>query len=334
MSYHHLSLDERNQIQQMLNQLHTIRAIGKCLNRSPSSISREIKRGLVRTQTRTYCAEPTHTASRKHRHTGHGKLSLDHPTWPTIRDYLDQGWSPQQITGRLKQMYPNQPDLNISHQTIYGFIHVLAYGELKKELLSYLRKKGKPCKSATDQRGQIAHMRLIHDRPESVARRSIGGHWEGDLIKGAGNKSSVGTLVERKSRFVQLIKLDGATAADALEGFSRAFERIPTVIRESMTYDRGKEMACHVELAERLKLDIYFCDPHSPWQRGSNENANGLIREYLPKGIDLSEFSQEYLDKIARALNGRPRKVLGFRTPEEVFSQEVIQLHNAVALQS
>ena len=231
-------------------------------------------------------------------------------------------------------MYPNQPDLNISHQTIYGFIHVLAYGELKKELLSYLRKKGKPCKSATDQRGQIAHMRLIHDRPESVAGRSIGGHWEGDLIKGAGNKSSVGTLVERKSRFVQLIKLDGATAADALEGFSRAFERIPTVIRESMTYDRGKEMACHVELAERLKLDIYFCDPHSPWQRGSNENANGLIREYLPKGIDLSEFSQEYLDKIARALNGRPRKVLGFRTPEEVFSQEVIQLHNAVALQS
>ena len=318
----------------MLNQLHTIRSIGKCLNRSPSSISREIKRGLVRTQTRTYCAEPTHTASRKHRHTGHGKLSLDHPTWPTIRDYLDQGWSPQQITGRLKQMYPNQPDLNISHQTIYGFIHVLAYGELKKELLSYLRKKGKPCKSATDQRGQIAHMRLIHDRPESVAGRSIGGHWEGDLIKGAGNKSSVGTLVERKSRFVQLIKLDGATAADALEGFSRAFERIPTVIRESMTYDRGKEMACHVELAERLKLDIYFCDPHSPWQRGSNENANGLIREYLPKGIDLSEFSQEYLDKIARALNGRPRKVLGFRTPEEVFSQEVIQLHNAVALQS
>ena len=128
----------------MLNQLHTIRAIGKCLNRSPSSISREIKRGLVRTQTRTYCAEPTHTASRKHRHTGHGKLSLDHPTWPTIRDYLDQGWSPQQITGRLKQMYPNQPDLNISHQTIYGFIHVLAYGELKKNCCPTCERKASP----------------------------------------------------------------------------------------------------------------------------------------------------------------------------------------------
>ena len=297
MTYHHLSLDERNQIQQQLNQGHGVRAIAQTLNRHQSTISREIRRGINRTQTQTYCASQTHHTSQQQRHRGHGKLSLDHPNWPTIRDYLDQGWSPQQITGRLKHMHPDQPTWVVSHQTIYTFIHALPRGELKKELLSYLRKKG-------------------------------------DLIKGAGNKSAVGTLVERKSRFVVLVKLPDATAASVLQGFSEAFERIPAVIRESMTYDQGKEMACHEELSERIKMDIYFCDPHSPWQRGSNENANGLIREYLPKGIDLSTFDQDYLDKIARALNGRPRKVLGFLTPEEVFSQEVIRLKVAVALQS
>lgn len=334
MTYHHLSLDERNQIQQQLNQGHGVRAIAQTLNRHQSTISREIRRGISRTQTQTYCASQTHHTSQQQRHRGHGKLSLDHPNWPTIRDYLDQGWSPQQITGRLKHMHPDQPTWVVSHQTIYTFIHALPRGELKKELLSYLRKKGKPSKASTDARGKIANMRLIHDRPEEIGGRSIGGHWEGDLIKGAGNKSAVGTLVERKSRFVVLVKLPDATAASVLQGFSEAFERIPAVIRESMTYDQGKEMACHEELSERIKMDIYFCDPHSPWQRGSNENANGLIREYLPKGVDLSTFDQDYLDKIARALNGRPRKVLGFLTPEEVFSQEVIRLKVAVALQS
>jgi IS30 family transposase len=334
MSYHHLSLDERNQIQQQLNQGCGVRAIAQTLNRHQSTISREIRRGISRTQTQTYCACQTHDASKRHRHRGHGKLSLDHPNWPTIRDYLDQGWSPQQITGRLKHMHPDQSAWVVSHQTIYAFIHALPRGELKKELLSYLRKKGKPSKAATDARGKIANMRSIHDRPEEIGGRSIGGHWEGDLIKGAGNKSAVGTLVERKSRFVLLVKLPDSTAASVLQGFSEAFERIPAVIRESMTYDQGKEMACHEALSERIKMDIYFCDPHSPWQRGSNENTNGLIREYLPKGIDLSHFDQEYLDKIARALNGRPRKVLGFMTPEEVFSQEVIRLKVAVALQS
>lgn len=334
MTYHHLSLDERNQIQQQLNQGHGVRAIAQTLNRHQSTISREIRRGISRTQTQTYCASQTHHTSQQQRHRGHGKLSLDHPNGPTIRDYLDQGWSPQQITGRLKHMHPDQPTWVVSHQTIYTFIHTLPRGELKKELLSYLRKKGKPSKASTDARGKIANMRLIHDRPEEIGGRSIGGHWEGDLIKGAANKSAVGTLVERKSRFVVLVKLPDATAASVLQGFSEAFERIPAVIRESMTYDQGKEMACHEELSERIKMDIYFCDPHSPWQRGSNENANGLIREYLPKGVDLSTFDQDYLDKIARALNGRPRKVLGFLTPEEVFSQEVIRLKVAVALQS
>jgi IS30 family transposase len=334
MTYHHLNLDERNQIQQRLNQGSTIRSIAQTLNRPPSTISRDIRRGIYRAQTQTYCASQTHSAAHQQHHRGHGKLSLDHPNWPTIRDHLEQGWSPQQITGRLKHMHPDQPTWVVSHQTVYAFIHALPRGELKKELISYLRKKGKPNKAATDSRGKIANMRLIHDRPEEIGGRSVGGHWEGDLIKGAGNKSAVGTLVERKSRFVVLVQLPDATAASVLQGFSDAFERIPAVIRESMTYDQGKEMSCHEKLSDRIKLNIYFCDPHSPWQRGSNENANGLIREYLPKGIDLSTFDQEYLDQIARALNERPRKVLGFMTPEEVFSQEVIRLKAAVALQS
>lgn len=333
MTYHHLSLDERKQVQQRLNQGHTIRAIAQILNRPASTISRDIQRGKSRAQTNTYCAAQTHLAAHQQRHRGHRKLSIDHPNWPTIRDYLDQGWSPQQITGRLKHMYPDQSAWVVSHQTLYAFIHAQPRGELKKELTSYLRKKGKPSKTATDARGKIANMRLIRDRPKEIEGRSLGGHWEGDLIKGAGNKSAVGTLVERKSRFVVLVKLPDSTAASVLQGFSDAFERIPAVIRESMTYDQGKEMACHEELSERIKLAIYFCDPHSPWQRGSNENTNGLIREYLPKGLDLSTFDQAYLDQIARALNGRPRKVLGFMTPDEVFSQEVIRLRAAVALQ-
>lgn len=333
MNYTQLCLDERNQIQQLLNQGFSHGYIAKTLSRSKSTIGREVRRGINRCQTKTYCSTQSNDAAKRHRHKGHGKLLLCHPHWRLVRDYLNIGWSPQQISGRLKQMHPNVKSFTVSHQTIYAFIHALPYGTLKKDLLSHLRRKGKPSKGSDDKRGQITGMKLIHDRPESIAGRSIGGHWEGDLIKGAGNKSSVGTLVERKSRLIVLIKLENATADAALEGFAKAFEGIPAVIRESMTYDRGKEMAKHQELSERLKLDIYFCDPHSPWQRGSNENANGIIRQYLPKGEDLSLYSQLDLDLIAKQLNERPRKVLDFRTPMEVFSAEVIQLTNAVALQ-
>jgi IS30 family transposase len=165
-------------------------------------------------------------------------------------------------------------------------------------------------------------LRIVH-RPEEIALRQWPGHWEGDLIKGAFNRSCVGTLVERKTRYVVLCRMDGCTAQDALEGFARQMKKLPAFLRQSLTYDRGTEMTCHVELAKRLKLDIWFADPHAPWQRGSNENTNGLLRQFLPKGIDLSTLSQTQLNDIANLLNGRPRQTLGWDTPEEAMAKEL-----------
>ena len=171
-------------------------------------------------------------------------------------------------------------------------------------------------------------------RPEEIATRLLPGHWEGDFIKGAFNRSAVGTLVERKTRFVVLCKMEGCTAQAALEGFTRQMKKLPAFLRESLTYDRGSEMACHAELSTRLNLDIWFADPHAPWQRGSNENTNGLLRQFLPKGTDLSQVSQTHLNDIARLLNGRPRQTLGWLTPEEMMAKEMAEFAKRVALDS
>ena len=174
-------------------------------------------------------------------------------------------------------------------------------------------------------------LRIIH-RPEEIEGRLVPGHWEGDLIKGAFNRSAVGTVVERKTRFVILSKMRGCTADAALEGFTRQMKRLPAALRRSMTYDRGSEMACHPELARRLKIDIWFCDPHAPWQRDSNENTNGLLRQFFPKGTDLSGISQTQLNDVARLMNQRPRKTLGWRTPEEAMAGELVAFRSTVAL--
>ena len=176
-------------------------------------------------------------------------------------------------------------------------------------------------------------LRIIH-RPEEIEGRLVPGHWEGDLIKGAFNRSAVGTVVERKTRFVILSKMRGCTADAALEGFTRQMKRLPAALRRSMTYDRGSEMACHPELARRLKIDIWFCDPHAPWQRGSNENTNGLLRQFFPKGTDLSTISQTELNDVARLMNQRPRKTLGWRTPEEAMAEELAAFRSTVALET
>jgi IS30 family transposase len=174
----------------------------------------------------------------------------------------------------------------------------------------------------------------IVNRPEEIAQRLVPGHWEGDFIKGAFNRSAVGTLVERKTRFVVLCKMQGCTAQDALEGFTRQMKKLPAFLRESLTYDRGSELACHAELSKRLNIDIWFCDPHAPWQRGSNENTNGLLRQFLPKGADLSTATQTQLNDIARLLNGRPRQTLDWDTPEEALAREIQEFQNHVALDS
>jgi IS30 family transposase len=258
------------------------------------------------------------------------KLDFDGVGWGTVRTLLDWKWSPQQIAATLKRVFPDEPERHVSHETIYTAIYAQPRGELRKQLVACLRHgRGTrmPRSRGQDRRGQIPDMVSIHVRPPEVDDRVMPGHWEGDFIKGAGNKSSVGVLVERTSRLVLLAKMDDATAASALAGFSAKLNSIAAPLRSSFTYDQGREMSRHAELAAPTGVKVYFCDPHSPWQRGTCENTNGLIRQYLPKGTDLSVFSQEELDGIADSLNTRPRATHNWHTPLEVFARTLASSH-------
>jgi transposase, IS30 family len=251
-----------------------------------------------------------------------------------IKD-LKAGWSPEQIAGRLKHRPPDEPNRWVSHETLDRYSYAPPRGEWRNTLIAALRQAHKtrlPRTRGQERRGRRRDRVSIHDRPAAARGREIVGHGEGDLIKGAGNARAVGTLVERKSRSVLLAKLDGAGAEAVLDGFTRRMRTLPSAVRKTLTYDQGKDMARHQELAQRLNLRVYCADPHSPWQRPSIENTHGLLRQYLPKGTDLSGISQRYLTQIATALNTRPRQCLGFLTPEEVMSKEIRLLNTAVAL--
>ena len=234
-------------------------------------------------------------------------------------------------------MHPDDPDRRVSHETIYASICAYPRGSLKLGMIEALRQRKhvRGRRRTSLARGQTVPeaLRIVH-RPEEIEQRLLPGHREGDFINGSFNRSAVGTVVERKTRFVVLCRMAGCTAADALTGCTRQMIKLPAFLRESFTYDRGSEMACHVELAKRLNLDIWFADPYAPWQRGSNENTNGLLRQFLPKGTDLSALSQTQLNDIARRLNGRPRKTLGWKTPDEVMAEEMAAFSNRVALDS
>lgn len=212
----------------------------------------------------------------------------------------------------------------VSHETIYRALYVLPRGEFKRALIACLRqgrKRRHPRSRGTDRCGQIPNLVSIHERPAEVEARRVPGHWEGDLLKGSRSPAAVGTLVERRTRLVRLTKLPDSTAGSAGAGFARKFSRVPAGLRRTLTYDRGKEMARHEELTARVKIRVYFADPHSPWQRGTNENTNGLLRQYLPKGMDLSTVTARELNRIAWLLNTRPRKTLGWDTPLEAFAK-------------
>jgi transposase, IS30 family len=235
----------------------------------------------------------------------------------------------------------NDPDLPaISHETIYRAIYVIPRGDLRKDLVGFLRQAHKTRGARArgqNRQGRLLDMVSIHERPQTSVDRLIPGDWEGDFVKGAGRESerlasAIGTLVERKSRYTLIAKMKDCEAEAALEGFTKAFAKIPRMMRRSLAYDQGKEMARHKELSSRLDMPVYFCDPRKPWQRPSNENLNGLVRQYLPKGFDLSLYSQKDLDKIAHSLNTRPRAVLGFQTPEEVFNSELLKLGGALQI--
>jgi len=327
-TYEHLKPEERATVMLMRREGSSLRAIASALHRAPSSISRELKRhGTAGHAYDARVAGDRARAIRQHRRRS-PKLAADTVLFGVVAHFLREGWSPEQIAGTLRNQYPDELPRRVSHETIYNALYVLPKGELRTELLGCLRQSRRvrrPRARGEDRRGQIQDMISLHVRPPEIEDRLIPGHWEGDLIKGAFNRSAVGTLVERSSRLVMLARMENASAAAALEGFSRVLNGVPEPMRKSLTYDQGNEMSEHRQLTERTGVAVFFADPHSPWQRGSNENTNGLLRQYLPKGTDLSGYTQDELNAIAWKLNTRPRKIHGFRTPLQVYN-EMLQL--------
>ena len=284
-------------------------------------MSRELKRhGL----TGSYDSGLADASALQRRRRGGRKLKAGNALWELTVKHLQNAWSPEQISKRLRLLHPLNSRERVSDTTIYQAIYALPKGELKKDLLGCLRQAGRsrrPGSGGKKRAEVLKNITPIQARPSEVEARLIPGHWEADLIKGKGNKSAVATLVERVSRLTIMAELPNAKASSVLEALTKALVNQPAVMRRTLTYDRGTEMARHEELAARLDIKVYFCDPHSPWQRGTNENMNGLIRQYLPKGLDLSVYEQSYLNDIANALNTRPRKALGFKTPLEKYAE-------------
>ena len=337
--YYHLSAEERAVIMIEHRRGMSLRMIAEELGRNVSTVSRELLRNGAVCGT-PYEARRAAVAykERRQRSVRRRKLIAGGSLYQHVHDRLVfWRWSPEQIAAKLRCMHPTEPTLCVSHETIYAAIYAYPRGGLKQAMIEALR-QSKPtrglARTTIAKTGFVPEELGIVHRPEEVAERLLPGHWEGDLIKGAFNRSAVGTVVERKTRFVVLCRMAGCTAQDALEGFSRQMTKVPAFLRESLTYDRGSEMACYAQLAKRLNLDIWFADPHAPWQRGSNENTNGLLRQFLPKGMDLSNVSQTQLNDIARLLNGRPRKTLGWDTPDEALAKEIASFYNRVALDS
>ena len=315
-----LSSGEREEISRGLSAGLSLRAIARSLNRSPSTISREVDRNGGR---RGYRATRAETRARKQaRRPQPGKLSRYRPLRMLVASRLAQDWAPQQIARRLKREFPDDPSMQISHETIYRSLFIQARGELKKEMVSHLRSRRAMRKSdkPKSEAQTIPDAISIRERPAEVDDRAIPGHWEGDLILGS-KSSYIATLVERHTRYVMLVRIKSKDATAVAKALARQVLKLPAELRKSLTWDRGTEMARHAEFSVQTDVAVYFCDPRSPWQRGSNENTNGLLRQYFPKGTDLSVHSQAKLDRVARRLNGRPRMTLDWDTPAERLNQ-------------
>jgi IS30 family transposase len=337
-NYKQLSIEERSVIQTQLTLGFKPSWIAVELGRSISTITRELQRhGWLKAKApagrgRPPLAGTYRAALAQGRANGlsvkprvEKRLQPGNVLWKSVIAYLKGGYSPEQIAGTLKVVNADYPSLQVSHETIYSAIYLMPRGELRTEVIGWLRfghTKRKPRARGEDRRGHIPAMVSIHDRPPEIDERLVPGHWEGDLIKGKGNRSAMGTIVERTTLFTVLARMEQATAESAVAGFSHVLNRIGAQKRLSMTYDQGREMARHAALTENTGVKVYFADPHSSWQRGINENTNGLLRQYLPKGEDLSGFSQDELDAIAWQLNTRPRKSLGFKCPAELFTPD------------
>jgi len=312
-----LSLAEREEISRGIAAGHSGRVIARRLRRAPSTISREVARNGGRARYRAARAEGrAWDAARRPQAC---KLARNGVLRELVAAKLALDWSPQQIAGWLRVQHPDEPDMRVSHETVYLTLLIQARGALRRELISHLRRlrsvrRPKGARSNSRGQGQIVAAVPIRQRPAEAEDRAIPGHWEGDLLAGAAS-THLATLVERSSRFAMLVKVDGKDATSVLEALSAKVRELPGELRRSLTWDRGTEMARHLEFTVATDLRVYFCDPRSPWQRGTSENTNGLLRQYLPRGTDLSRHSQDELDLIALKLNTRPRKALGYATP-------------------
>ena len=318
-----LSLREREEISRGLSTDLSLRRIARDLGRAPSTISREVRQGGGRVAYRATASDQA--AWDRARRPKTCKLARHPFLSRAVSAKLRRKWSPEQIAGWLKRSFPGQAHKYVSHETIYRSLYVQARGVLKKELLEHLRAKRTVRRSryASLKRnglGQVKDAVSISERPASVEDRAVPGHWEGDLIGGSRN-SYIATLVERQSRYVMLIKVANKDTNSVISGLIKHAHKLPKELYKSLTWDRGKELADHPRLTLATDVDVYFCDPHSPWQRGSNENTNRLLRQYLPSGTDLSVHTQAKLSAIARQLNERPRKTLQYQTPAEKFAQ-------------
>lgn len=333
-----LSFEEREEIACLNAASKGVREIARQLGRNPSTISRELRRLPTCGTSRPYRASTSQAdADVKARRPKPAKLAVNIVLRREVQSRLELNHSPEQIAQRLRDDFPDDPEMRVAPETIYQSIYVQGRGGLRRELAKHLRTgrtQRKPRRRDGERRGRIPGMINISERPAEVADRAVPGHWEGDLIIGESNASAIGTLVERTTGFTMLLHLGvnhGALAVQ--EAITSKMSELPDILRKTLTWDQGSEMSNHIAIAAAIDLDIYFCDPHSPWQRGTNENTNGLLRQYFPKGTDLSVHGAGYLDFVAAELNNRPRKRLNWRTPAEALDQLLCEPFNpSVAL--
>ena len=323
-TYTRLTMTDREEISRQLATGQSRRAIAAHLDCSPSTVARELTRNKATPQSYRAARAQARAVERARTPRRPRRLASE----PRLRAYvftrLRQRWSPEQIAHRLAVEYPHDTTMRISHETIYTYLYVLPRGALKKELLAHLRQprpQRRPRSRNPERRGQIPDMISIEERPAEVADRTVPGHWEGDLIMGQRNASALGTLVERTSRTVLLVPLQGKTAPEVRQAFGRKITTLPAALRRSLTYDQGKEMSEHRLFTEETDVQVYFAHPHSPWERGTSENTNGLLRQFFPKGTDFSQVPRAEIRRVQDLMNGRPRKTLDFRTPAEVLSE-------------
>lgn len=320
-----LTLAEREEISRSVVAGQSIRSIAASLGRAPSTVSREIQRnGGLETYRASQADQAAWDRSCRPKTC---KLVQNRVLARVVANRLQQQWAPQQIAGWLKQAYPDDESFQVSHETIYRSLFIQARGALKKELVEHLRRtrvmrRSRHHTQKTEDHGRITDAVSISERPAQAEDRAVPGHWEGDLL--CGNLTSqIATLVERKTRYVMLVKVDSKDTETVINALIKHAHKLPQELYKSLTWDRGSEMADHKRFTLATDIKVYFCDPQNPWQRGSNENTNGLLRQYFPKGTDLSVYSQAQLNAVARRLNGRPRMTLNFETPAQRFQQAV-----------